>query len=470
MSGVSIARYEIRRLLRDRALPVLLVLLLALGAYAAWNGRAWVDQREAAIALIKQEEQQTKERSRAFVGKAPSVLPRAQPVLAPSTMAPLSIGQADAYPYTADVVALGDPTQLLKHVWADIGNPAARAAGRFDLAFVIVFLLPLVILVATHDLWSRERERGIAALVLSQPVSATRLLVVKVLARGLVVLLRTPLREAIKRLASEGLVVLLPALVIIVAVAIGAGARSPAGLAMLALTVLLYGAFWLALALLIGCVARRTTEAAIAGGALWLLIVVMAPSLTLATVNLIAPPPSQMQFATEVKAMQSDIAKRQQREHATSAPVGSPSPVIPDTVRQAYVERVAADRELAHLIASHAQAEAAHRQVLGRVRLLLPAVATQDALDRIAGSDADRALDFQQQVHAFWQARRLLHKDYLDRDAPQTLEEYDALPRFQYREPAGTARPGVLADLAALIIATLLVLLAVGALRSRLEP
>ncbi len=444
MSGVSIARYEIRRLLRDRALPVLLVLLLALGAYAAWNGRAWVDQREAAIALIKQEEQQTKERSRAFVGKAPSVLPRAQPVLAPSTMAPLSIGQADAYPYTA----LGDPTQLLKHVWADIGNPAARAAGRFDLAFVIVFLLPLVILVATHDLWSRERERGIAALVLSQPVSATRLLMVKALARGLMVLL--------------------PALVIIVAVAIGAGARSPAGLAMLALTVLLYGAFWLALALLIGCIARRTTEAAIAGGALWLLIVVMAPSLTLATVNLIAPPPSQMQFATEVKAMQSDIAKRQQREHARSAPVNSSSPVISDTVRQAYADRVAADRELERLIASHAQAEAAHRQVLDKVRLLLPAVATQDALDRIAGSDADRALDFQQQVHAFWQARRLLHKVYLDRDAPQTFEEYDTLPRFQFHETAGVAQRGVLADLAALIIATLLVLLAAGALRSRL--
>jgi ABC-2 type transport system permease protein len=448
MNVVSIARYEIRRLLRDRALPVLLVLLLGLGAYAAWNGRAWVDQREAAIALIKQEEQQTKERSRAFVGKAPSVLPRAQPVLAPAAMAPLSIGQADAYPYTADVVALGDPTQLLKHVWADIGNPAARAAGRFDLAFVIVFLLPLVILVATHDLWSRERERGIAALVLSQPVSATRLLVVKVLARGLMVLL--------------------PALAILLAVTIGAGARSPAGLAMLALTVLLYGAFWLALALLIGCLSRRTTEAAIAAGALWLLIVVMAPSLALATVNLIAPPPSQMQFATEVKAMQSDIATRQRREHATSAPVNSPSPVISDTVRQAYADRVAADRELERLIASHAQAEAAHRQVLDKVRLLLPAVATQDALDRIAGSDADRALDFQGQVHSFWQARRLLHKAYLDRDAPQTFEEYDTLPRFQFHETAGVAQRGVLADLAALIIATLLVLLAAGALRSRL--
>jgi len=448
MSALSIAGHEIRRLLRDRALPILLVLLLVLGAYAAWNGRVWVDQRETAIGMIKVEEQQTRDRSRVFVGKAPSVLPRAQPVLPPTAMAPLSIGQADAYPYTADVVALGDPTQLLKHVWADIGNPAARAAGRFDLAFVIVFLLPLVVLVATYDLWSRERERGIAALVLSQPVAVAQLLVVKVLARGVVVLL--------------------PALAIILVVAAWSGARSAAGLAMLALTVLAYGGFWLALALLIGCFARRTTEAAIAAGALWLLIVVMAPSLTLATVNLIAPPPSQMQFATEVKAMQSDIAKRQQREHANSVPLASSSSLIPDTVRQAYADRVAADRELAHLIALHAQAEAAHRQLLDRVRLLLPAVATQDALDRIAGSDADRALDFQHQVHSFWQARRLLHKAYLDRDAPQALEEYDALPRFQYREPVGVVRSGVMADLAALIIATLLVLLAAGALRSRL--
>ncbi|KAG0943419.1 hypothetical protein G6F31_014730 [Rhizopus arrhizus] len=41
MSSLSIAGHEIRRLLRDRALPVLLGLLVVLAAYAAWNGSAW---------------------------------------------------------------------------------------------------------------------------------------------------------------------------------------------------------------------------------------------------------------------------------------------------------------------------------------------------------------------------------------------------------------------------------------------
>lgn len=449
MSSLSVAGHEVRRLLRDRALPTLLTLLLALAAYAAWNGRAWVEQRNAAIGVIQLEEQHTHDRSRVFVGKAPSVLPRVQPVLPPAAMASVSIGQAEAYPYTADVVALGDRTQLFRNVWADIGNPAARAAGRFDLAFVIVFLLPLVILAASYDLWSRERERGIAALVLSQPVAVGRLIAVKALARGGVVLL--------------------PAGVILVGAAAWSGAESLAGLGLLSLVILAYGGFWLAVAVLIGCFARRTTEAAIAAGGVWLLIVVMAPSLTLAAVNLAVPPPSQMQLATDVKARLAATA-RQQTLHRRSAStaVRSSTPVIPDHVREAYADLLATDLDLAPLIESHERAQDARRRVLDNVRLLMPAVAVQDALDRIAGSDADRALAFQDQVHAFWQARRLLHKAYLDRDAPQTLAEYEALPRFRFVEPAGVGRRGVRADLGALLAATLILLIAAGSMRRRL--
>jgi ABC-2 type transport system permease protein len=334
-------------------------------------------------------------------------------------------------------------------VWSDIGNPAVQAAGRFDLAFVIVFLLPLVILATTFDLWSRERERGITALMLSQPIAAGRLIAVKALARGAIVLL--------------------PALAIILAVAAGSGATSPSGLAALALIVLAYGSVWLALAVLIGCFARRTTEAAIASGALWLLIVVMAPSLVLAAVNLMMPPPSQMQLATALKAQLADTARQQQLRHAAASPATrSPAPRIADAVRVAYADLVQADQAIAPLIAAHTEAEDVRRRALDRARLLLPSVAVQDALDRLAGSDADRALAFQQQVLMYWHARRQLHKDYLDRDVPQTLAEYDALPRFEFQDTAGALQRGVMIDLAALAVATLLLLIAAWSMRRRL--
>ncbi|KAG1604564.1 hypothetical protein G6F46_013765 [Rhizopus delemar] len=195
----------------------------------------------------------------------------------------------------------------------------------------------------------------------------------------------------------------------------------------------------------------------------------MAPSLVLAAVNLMVPPPSQMQLATALKAQLADTARQQQLRHAAEPPATrSPAPRIADAARVAYTDLVQADQGIAPLIAAHAEAEDARRQSLDRVRLLLPSVAVQDALDRLAGSDADRALAFQQQVLAYWQARRQLHKDYLDRDMPQTLAEYDALPRFEFQETAAALQRGVLIDLAALAVATLLLLIAAGLLRRRL--
>ncbi len=450
MSSFAVAGYEVRRLLRDRALLVLLVLLLGLGGYAAWNGADWAHQREAAIDLIKTQEQARLADMRQFiVQSSPSVtLPIPQPVLPPGAMAPLSVGQADAYPFTAEIPPLGDYTSLFRRVWADIGSPTARAAGRFDLAFVVVFLLPLVILAATYDLWSRERERGVAAMVLSQPVSVGPLISVKALARGLVVLL--------------------PSTAIILAVAAWAGANNPAGLAALGLIVLAYGGFWLAVAVIISLFARRSTEAAIAAGAVWLLVVVMAPSLTLAAVDLVAPPPSEMRFATDLKARMTEIAEHQRRDRvANPTPVRTPAPRIPDRLRDLYADRVALDGEVAPMIVAHQQAKDARRHLLDTVRFFLPSVAVQDALDRIAGSDADRALAFERQARAAQLEFRLLFKDYLDRDTQLTPAEYDSPLSFHFRESGGPFQTGVLADLAVLVIATLLILIAAWAFRGQ---
>lgn len=437
-----------RRLLRDRALVGLLLLLVALSTYAAWNGSEWVDQRMTAISLLTAEEQQMYVRARTFVGQAPSVLPRVQPVLHPGAMAPVSIGQADAYPFTADVVALGDASTLLKRVWTDIGSPTARAAGWFDLAFVIVFLLPLVVLAASFDLWSHERECGVAAMVLSQPISVGRLIVGKVLARGLVVLL--------------------PSTTTITAAASSAGARDPGGLACLTLIILTYGSFWLAVAVIISLHARRSTEAAIATGAAWLLLVVMAPSLALAGIDLLAPPPSEMRFATDVKTRMAQITEHQRLHRATSPrPIRSPAPTIPDPIRDSYADLAEVDRQLALMLSDHKQSWDSRRHMMNNVRFLLPSVAAQDALDRLASSDADRALAFQDQVTTFRHQRRLLHQTYLERDAIQTLAEYDRLPRFAFQDAGSVFQRGVLADLAALIVAAGILLMIAWTMRGQ---
>lgn len=450
MSSLAIAAYEIRRLLREPALPVLLVMLLGLSGYAAWNGAHWVQKRDAAIALIKTEEQTRLADMRQFIVQSyPSIiLPVNQPVLRPGTMAPISVGQADAYPFTAETVPLGDYTYLFRRVWADIGNPTVHAAGRFDLAFVIVFLLPLVLLASTYDLWTREREDSVASMVLSQPVFIGPLIAIKALARGSVVLL--------------------PSTAIILVTAAWAGAREPFGLVALALTILFYGSFWLAVAVIINLLARRSTEAAMAAGAVWLLVVVMAPSLTLAAVDLITPAPSELRFATDLKAQKTEITERQRLyREANPTPVRNPAPNIPDNLRDRYADSLALDNEIAPMILAHQQAKDIRRDLLNRVRFFLPAVAAQDALDRIAGSDADRALDFERQAREAQLELRKTFKGYLDRDASLTPAEYDNAPGFHFRETRTAFQAGVLANFAALIIGTLLILIAARALIGR---
>ena len=97
MSSFAIAGCEVRRLLRDRALPALLILLLGLSAYAAWNGADWAQEREAAIGLIKAADQAwLTGDGRHFVAQSyPSViLPITQPVLAPTAMAPPTLSRS----------------------------------------------------------------------------------------------------------------------------------------------------------------------------------------------------------------------------------------------------------------------------------------------------------------------------------------------------------------------------------------
>lgn len=449
----AITRHELRRSLRDRALPWLIILFTVLAAYGAWNGAHWAGERSATAQLVADEAATMVAKKREQLAEATPGSPmffaaphlvNFRPVLWPGAMAPLSIGQAEAYPYAARLTPLAD-IRIFEAFKVDVDNPAVRAAGRFDLAFVIVFVLPLVLMAATFDLWSRERERGISAMVVSQPVSVTTLLTGKALSRALVLL--TPIIAAT------------------LAVLYVAGARDVAGLAAVGLVVAIYGAFWIALAILINVFAKRSTEAALAGGAAWLAIVVLAPALILATVDIIVPAPSALQFSSAYQSTSQNIRKEQRLVREAKGPevVRDPPPNIPERTRLFIKERATEDGILAPLIERQEQKLTGRRAVLNTLRLFLPAVAAQDALDRIAGSDADRALSFQDQVMTFMGVTRVWAVERLNRDQLMSSEDYDHVPQFRFEEPpAGAFQTGVLIDLAAILAAGLLLVAGVA--------
>jgi len=444
---LTVIRHELRRLVRDRATPVLALLFAAICVYAAWNGQRWAGQRGEALRQIGIDLQESRDDSRARAAAAAAAQPGRtfsqgsvsasvwyQPTLPLRPLAPLAIGQADGYPFDVRFHPVS-PRTLFAPREASLSNPAALAAGSFDLAFVIVYLLPVFLLALTYDLWIGERDRGTARLLLAQPVPPQVLFAGKAIALGGTVLLGLA--------ALVGLALLTFG---------GAGGVSGPALAALGGTVLLYGAFWVAVALAVNVWVRHAAGAALACGAIWLGVTALLPALLTAAVDFTHPAPSSAAYSNrlrEVELERQDVRRQQapparstaEREDRNAALRRTLTRVAEDMaaytpVRDAFRSREHARRNLAH-----------------DLRFASPATAVQDSLERLAGTDAARAVAFQEQAWDFAQGLRAHVEAHLTEAPPEDLPHlYAGVPVFRFTEPPATeVREALAANAAALL-------------------
>lgn len=458
MSGLGpIIQLEAKRVLRDPAMLVLLIVFTLFAGYAAWSGARWAEARvQAVTTVVAEADEVLAARRETFVkivekGERPNfglIYATALPFRAGLPTAPLaalSAGQAEGYPAAAAISPFVDPFGIFDRYTTGLESPAVLAAGRFDLAFVIVMLLPLLLIAATYDFWSRDVESGSARIQLAQPVP--------------------PARLVLGRAAVRGGAVMVPAVVIATALlAAVSGGGDASGLALFALVVLAYGSFWIALAATTNLFVRTSTSAALASGTGWLILVILLPAMLAATADLVAPKPSLRDHSNAIRAASLDV-RRENAEAARAASTATSGRAYPASLWHSRREIAIRDARLAPIHSAYAEASERHRSVAGWLRAFSPAALIQDALDGIAGTDAARALAFQEQARAFAGRTRQLAFDWMDRDRLMTLADYDGgLPRFAFTEPGRIKGPGL--DIAALLLLVLAVLM-VAALRLR---
>jgi ABC-2 type transport system permease protein len=451
----AIVRLEAIRVLRDRAMLVMVVLFTLLAGYATFAGDRWAQYRASAVQQVIAEADETMAlRREAFVklvakGEKPNfglIYATALPFRAGLPNAPLaalSAGQAEGYASAAAISPFADPFAIFDRYTTGLESPTVLTAGRFDLAFVIVMLLPLLLIAATYDFWSRDVENGSARIQLAQPVRPAALILTRAAMRG---------------------GTLLAAVTAIASLLLASTGNDPVGIAWFALVVLAYGAFWIALATLINLFVRTSTAAALACGTAWLALVVLLPAGLAALVDIAAPPPSVRAHANAVRTVGLEV-RAAHAEAARAAATAESVRAYPASLWHSRREIGVRDARLAPLYRDHAAAWEQHRALASAVQIFSPAVLAQDALDRIAGTDATRALAFQQQARAFAGAVRQLAFDWMDADRLLTLADYDGgLPRFIFVEPPRGA--AIAADLAIMLLLSAL-LLALAALRLR---
>ncbi len=466
----TIIRHEWRLLVAERTAPILgLVLALAIGG-GLLNGVQWHRMHTRAIDEAGREEQARHAAADEALARAaatgrtlsafadpgnPDAAGRRQAaryaVLPALPHSALAVGQADLLPSYYRVSSEAREVVLAS---ADTENPLRLLTGRFDVAFVVIYLVPLLTVALAHNLLSSEQEQGTLALALSQPVRLRDLLAGKVAVRLAIVVSVVVASAALGCLAAGVPIT---------------GTDDSLRFALWAAVVCAYATFWLAVAVAVASLGLPSATNAMVLSGLWLALTVLVPSAINLTVMTAYPVPSRVELVQAMRdAAQAATAEgarllgQYYQDHPEFAADTTDAAVTDfNVVRLAVEDRTEA---LVRPVAARFDEQLTRQQALvERVRYLSPAILVQEALSDLAGTGAQRHRRFVAQVLAFHDQWRQFFAQLVV--AKSRLSSYETVPRFALvDEPVGevTARVGWAIGVLFAIAAALAVLAGVG--------
>jgi ABC-2 type transport system permease protein len=297
----------------------------------------------------------------------------------------------------------------------DTFNPELALPGRFDFAFVLVFLSPLFVIALLHDLVSGEREAG-------------RLRTLSALPRGGTALMR---RRMVLRLA-----LIWAALAVPFSIGATIAGVTPGVVALILLVTAAYLLFWAGLAGLVARLRWSSVANAATLAAAWLVLVLIVPTLAHVAINRVIPVDQGAEIA---------LAQREAVNHAWDIP-------REDTMRRFYATHgrwagsapLDSDFHYKWYLAFHQNGDEsvaprvrAYRQGLERrdaagraLGWVLPSVGVQALLTRLAQTDLAAQLAYQDRIRVFHRRLRTFYYDYLFTDRPFGRADFARAPRF----------------------------------------
>jgi ABC-2 type transport system permease protein len=399
----------------DRSLALVIGLLALLLAYGFYNGLVQSQARTDIVTTVQQAEANS---ASALIGRlsrieageeTPGLLNNPanpatvgnsagrQAVLHDVALAPIAIGQSDMMP---NYYRINTRSKVEFMYDSEIESPWNLLSGHFDLSFVIVFLLPLLIFALTFNLLSAERESGTERMLLSQPLSVTVLAVGKLLPRAISVL-------AVASMA--------PVLLLLVFHPEARSGQAGPLLGWIGIVVA-YGAFWFALALAVNSLRLPSSANALILIASWTVLVLVVPVLLNLLVERLHPSPSRTELSIQTRAIQAENLRRYDDlfsgdfryiEDPEALQTKDGRIEIPPRTMASFLARRDMDARVDSLLDAFDNSQMQQQEAVDRLSFLSPAVLAYEGLTRIAGTDGQRYLTYRQEVSAFhdrWRA------------------------------------------------------------------
>ena len=429
-------KYELKLLLRSRWIQLLSFLLLLLFGFSTFNGKQKVEKRKINILVAKQQVEESDQAmlklldsveqgmevsaSSRTIPTNPMVVGNYHPrVVAnvPQPMSFVSTGQSDVFTHYVKPTVKGDDFKLN---FTEMTSPVQLLFGSFDLSFVIVYLLPLLIIAFSYNVLSSEKEQGSFPLLASQPISIRKWVFQKLILRFFWLLLLV--------LVSMGLVFIL----------VGVYPLDWGNILALFGLTFSYMFFWFALAFLVNLFSDSSAKNAVSLIMLWVVIVLLIPSVINQLGIRLYPIPSRTLMIKEMRETKAEAAKMQDeildnflRDH--------PEYAINDSAqsRNFYHRYMASQKvvkdKLEPIIDNYE--EQLRRQQLWSKKLqwISPAVVVQQSLNRLAGNSAEDYGNYRRQVIQFSEKWRNYFTNLLYNNIMFSKQDYTALPKFEYK-------------------------------------
>lgn len=434
--------------LRSAVLPVVGLLVLASAGVAA--GLLEVSRQEAVIARLPPQQAANVAAIADWVSKDKDAGNAAYYTFhatwdPPSDLGFAALGGRDVAPYVLRVRALGLEAQLYD---GEIGNPELALPGRFDFAFVLVYLAPLFVILLFHDLRSGEREAGRLASLEVAAGAGRRLWAARIGVRGLALF------------AALAVPFLVGGLI--------AGAAAWKAATVLAL-VAAYLGFWTVVCLVVARAARGSLANAMTLAAAWLVLTLLLPAFAHVAINAAVPLRQGMELSLLQRTAVHrawDIPKSTTMEAFFRAHPewrGTPPVTAPFHWKWYFAFHQVGDQSVAGLAREYRDGVLARAAWSERLGHLLPGVGVQLALHRLADTDPQAQMAYQDSIRAYHAELRRFYYPYLFDERPFDRADFARAPAWRPRGDGATWPASLLAG----VLLVTAIVAALGALPLR---
>jgi ABC-2 type transport system permease protein len=348
-------------------------------------------------------------------------------VLPPSSLGDFAIGHADIQPQSAEISPWQNAASLFGRYQFD--NPATLAGGSFDVALVIVLLMPILMIAVSFDVLAADRGRGTLPMIMSFPLRLENLVWTRLLFRNGLLWLAAVATMSFLLVAND------------------AGGDRIQRFAIWLGVCLSYGLFWLSLIAVCVAYTRTAVGAAAALVGTWAVLTLAVPAVIATASESLYPTPSRLALLSEVRTAQGETNRELDRLTEgflmNHPDLTVSEEEVPAYFRGTYLANEAVREQTTPILAGYERARKGREDLLGAAQFLSPAVIAQRLLHLAAGADLERQLEYQEQARnaldtlAGAVGPAVVSKNRI------TVPEFDSLQPFRFADRSAAALAAV---------------------------